>query len=122
LRPGLEAGRLLLSRPTSYRLLQGVFGLSSAVTNVGSVVSLPKGARFRAASATIPSKLGHVASVFGVAPTEQAAVVDEGAVVAREVLPLVLIVDHRAVDGVLMAAAAVRVAEALLDPAGKGLA
>ncbi len=120
LRSGLSAGRLLLSQPTTYRLLQDVFGVSSAVTNVGAVFTMPKGARFRAASATIPAKLGHVASVFGVAPTEEAAIADGGKIEARTVLPVVMIVDHRAIDGVLMATAATRVARALLDPSGEG--
>lgn len=119
LRSSLNAGRLLLSRPSTYRLLEDAFGVSSAVTNVGAVFTLPKGARFRAASATIPAKLGHIASVFAVAPTEEAAIADEGRVEARTVLPIVMIVDHRAIDGVLMATAATRVAEALLAPAGK---
>lgn len=116
LRPALGVARWMLTHPAGYRALESHFGISSAVTNVGAVFSLPRGARFRAASASIPSKLGPVASVFGVAPTEPAAVVEDGALVTRTVLPIVMIVDHRAVDGVLMATAASRVCESLLAP------
>lgn len=118
IRPMLGAGGWLISRPSVYHLLEEHIGVSSAVTNVGAVFSLPKGARFRAASASsIPQKLGHVASVFGVAPSEEAAVSEDSVIGTRRVLPLLMIVDHRAIDGVLMATAACRVAEALLDPA-----
>ncbi len=117
LHPALDVARWMLTHPAGYRVLESQFGISSAVTNVGAVFSLPRGARFRAASATIPTKLGPVATVFGVAPTEVAAVVEDGVVVTRTVLPILMVVDHRAVDGVLMARAASRVCEALLAPA-----
>lgn len=116
LRPALDWVRAALNHPLGYGLVESQFGVSSAVTNVGAVFNLPRGARFRAASATIPAGFGPVATVFAVAPTETAAVVEDGAVVTRTVLPLVMMVDHRAVDGVLMARAASRVCEALLAP------
>lgn len=118
MRPMLDAGGWVISRPSVYHLLEEHIGVSSAVTNVGAVFSMPKGARFRAASASsIPQKLGHVASIFGVAPSEEVAVSEDGVIGSRRVLPLLMVVDHRAIDGVLMATAACRVAEALLDPA-----
>ncbi len=120
MRAGLDATRALLVRPTTYRLLEPWVGVSSAVTNVGAVFALPKGARVRAGSAHAPAKLGHVASIFGVAPAEDDAAVEDGEIVARKVLPVLMVVDHRAVDGFLMATAASRVAEALLDPSWLG--
>ncbi len=115
-RGGLEAARWALARPTTYRLVEQL-AVSSGVTNVGAVFSLPRGARFRSASATIPAKLGPIASLFGVAPAEDVIVSEDGAPQSRRVLPLVMIVDHRAIDGYLMAVAARHVAEGLLDPA-----
>lgn len=116
LRAGLDAVGWAMNQPSTYRLAPDL-AISSAVTNVGAVFSLPRGARFRSVSATVPAKLGPVATVFGVAPAEDAIVADDGAPSARRVLPIVMIVDHRAVDGFLMATAASRVAEGLLDPA-----
>lgn len=116
LRTALDSATKALASPTAYRLLESQFGVSSGVTNVGAVFALPKGVHFRGASATVPHKLGHIASLFGVAPTEEIAAIEDGAVVARRVLPILMVVDHRAIDGVLMATAAARVAESLLDP------
>lgn len=112
---GLDAVRWALRRPTTYRLAPDL-AISSGVTNVGAVFSLPRGARFRSVSATIPGKLGPVASVFGVAPAEDVVVAENGVPQGRTVLPIAMIVDHRAIDGFLMATAACRVAEGLLDP------
>ncbi len=116
LRAGLGVVQWAMQQPTTYRVVSDL-AVSSAVTNVGAVFALPPGARFRAASATIPGKLGPVASVFGVAPVEESVVAEQGVPTCRPVLPIVMIVDHRAIDGFLMANAAKHVAEGLLDPA-----
>jgi pyruvate/2-oxoglutarate dehydrogenase complex dihydrolipoamide acyltransferase (E2) component len=115
---GLDLVGRLTSSPWLNTLADDRLAVSSGVTNVGSVVGLPKGARFRAASATLPTKATHVASIFGIGPIEDAAVVEDGHVVARKVLPIVMIVDHRAIDGVLMGLAASKVASALSNPEG----
>lgn len=114
---GLDLSRRVLEQPLAYRLLEDRFGVSSAVTNVGAVFALPKGGRFRAGAVTVPAKAGHVASVFGLGPVEEAAVVEGGAVSARKVLPVMMVVDHRAVDGFLMAKAAAQLCSLLQDPA-----
>jgi pyruvate/2-oxoglutarate dehydrogenase complex dihydrolipoamide acyltransferase (E2) component len=115
---GLDVVGRLVSTPWINTLADDRLAVSSGVTNVGSVVALPKGARFRAASATLSTKVTHVASVFGIGPIEEAAVVEDDQVVARKVLPIVMIVDHRAIDGVLMGLTASRVASALSSPEG----
>lgn len=114
---GLDAARWALSQPMTHHLLEDWLSMSSAVTNVGAVFTLPKGARFRSVSATVPAKLGPVASIFGVAPAEEAVIAQDGVPRTCTVLPIAMIVDHRAIDGFLMATAAKHVAEALLDPA-----
>lgn len=90
--------------------------VSTAVTNLGAVFKLPDGARFRAASFSVPAKLGPMASVFALAPVCEAPIVRHGRVEAAPVLPIVMILDHRAVDGYLMAKLGERLAVALLDP------
>jgi pyruvate/2-oxoglutarate dehydrogenase complex dihydrolipoamide acyltransferase (E2) component len=107
-------------KPWVHGLTDDRLAVSSAVTNVGSIVGLPKGARFVAASHPVPSKATHVASIFGIGPIQDGVVVEDGAVVARKVLPIVMIADHRAIDGVLMGRTAVKLAEALLDAPSLG--
>lgn len=115
--PALDLASAGLNSATAHALLENTLSVSSGVTNVGSVVGMPKGVRFRAASATVPDKASHVASLFAVGPVEERAVVEDGAVVPRKVLPLILIADHRAIDGVLMGTAAAKVGDALARPA-----
>lgn len=57
LRPALDGVRAALNHPLGYGLVESQFGVSSAVTNVGAVFNLPRGARFRAASARTPRGL-----------------------------------------------------------------
>ncbi len=110
------AGRLLQS-PTVHRLADESLGASSVVTNVGAVFRLPAGARFRSASLTVPGKMGPMTTLFGLGPIEQAPTVHEGRVRTARVLPVLSTVDHRAVDGVLMATLASKLAGYLLAPA-----
>lgn len=105
-----------LSHPLGYRLLGPWGGVSTAVTNVGAVFELPVGARFRSVSLTIPTRLSHVASAFALAPASEAPVAEGGRVVVRRVLPIMMVVDHRAIDGYMMAKLGERLAKLLLAP------
>ena len=111
------AASRLLQRPIGQRLISPWLSVSAGVTNIGAVFPMPPGARFRSAGLTMPTKLGHVASAFALAPACDAPVAEEGRVVVRRVLPIVMLVDHRAIDGYLMAKLGARLAELLLAPA-----
>jgi pyruvate/2-oxoglutarate dehydrogenase complex dihydrolipoamide acyltransferase (E2) component len=98
------------------RVLSPWARVSTGVTNIGAVFRMPEGARFRSASMTVPSKLGPMASVFAIAPVCEAPIVKAGRVEVGSVLPVVMVVDHRAVDGYLMAKLGERLATSVLDP------
>lgn len=116
----IEAAAALASRalrhPAAYSLLGPWSSVSTGITNVGAVFSLPEGARFRSVSLTMPNRLGHVASVFALAPAAEAPVVERGQIVVRKVLPVTLVVDHRAIDGFGAAKLGSRLVELLLAP------
>lgn len=113
---GLALVGRLLERPEVHQLADEALGASSVVTNIGAVFRLPQGARFRSASLSVPDKAGPMTTVFGLGPVEAAPVVRDGRVQAGQVLPVLAVVDHRAVDGVLMATLASKLAGYLLDP------
>ena len=113
----VELASSALSHPLGYRLLGPWATVSSGVTNVGAVFELPAGARFRSVSLTMPNRLGHVASAFALAPASDAPVAEDGRVVVRRVLPIMMVVDHRAIDGYLMAKLGERLGRLLLQPA-----
>ncbi|MCC6215287.1 MAG: 2-oxo acid dehydrogenase subunit E2 [Polyangiaceae bacterium] len=116
----IEATAALASRalrhPAAYSLLGPWSSVSTGITNVGAVFSLPEGARFRSVSLTMPNRMGHVASVFALAPAAEAPVVERGQIVVRKVLPVTLVVDHRAIDGFGAAKLGSRLVELLLAP------
>jgi pyruvate/2-oxoglutarate dehydrogenase complex dihydrolipoamide acyltransferase (E2) component len=105
------AGSLLSRVPHDERLV-----VSTAVTNVGAVLKMPAGGRFRAFSATLPSKLGAVATAFAIAPSGEAPIAVGNRVLVRRVLPVAVVIDHRAVDGVLMARLCEQVVRELVEP------
>lgn len=116
----LEATANLASRalryPATYSLLGPWSNVSTGVTNIGAVFQLPDGARFRSVSLTMPARLGHIASAFALAPACEAPVVEAGVVVARRVLPITMVLDHRVIDGFGAAKLGSRMAELLLEP------
>lgn len=99
------------------RLFEEYMGASTGVTNVGAVMEMPPGARFRAFSATLSSRLGHFSSVFALAPAADVPVVAGDRVEARRVLPITAVIDHRAIDGVRMGKVGHLLARMLLEPA-----
>jgi len=105
-----------LRHRAGYELLGAWSKVSTGVTNVGAVFALPHGARYRSAALTMPGKLGHVASAFAIAPACEAPVAENGRAVVRRVLPITMLVDHRAIDGYLMAKLGERLASLLLRP------
>ena len=115
-RAALDVVGSVLQSSVGARLLPHVARVSTGVTNVGAVFKMPDGARFRAASMTVPSKLGPMASVFALAPVCDAPIAREGRVEVGPVLPVVMTVDHRAIDGYLMAKLGERLAAAVLAP------
>jgi pyruvate/2-oxoglutarate dehydrogenase complex dihydrolipoamide acyltransferase (E2) component len=112
----LDAASAVLQHPLGYRLLGPWSSLSTGITNVGAVFTLPEGARFRSVALTMPARLGHVASAFALAPATEAAVAEQGRSIVRRVLPITMLVDHRVIDGYLMAKLGERLATALLAP------
>lgn len=112
----LGAAGTVLQHPLGYRLLGPWSSLSTGITNVGAVFTLPEGARFRSVALTMPGRLGHVASAFALAPATDAPVAEGGRSTIRRVLPITMLVDHRLIDGYLMAKLGERLASALLAP------
>ncbi len=94
---------------------------TTVLSNVGAVVGgggerLPDGLQVRAAHISPPPRLVHVGTVWGAAPVQDEVVPIAGRPEVRPMLPLVLVFDHRLIDGVLGARLVGRVAELMLDP------
>ncbi len=91
--------------------------VTSLLSNVGAAIGPQDGLLFRGASLSVPPRLGHVGTVWGVSTVQDEIVAIDGVPQVRPMLPVVLIFDHRLVDGVAAGKVALHFARILQDPA-----
>jgi pyruvate dehydrogenase E2 component (dihydrolipoamide acetyltransferase) len=101
--------------PIGERLYASLPG--AALTNVGAVVGRADGMVFRAASWSLPQRLMHVGTVWGISAVQDEVVAANGLAVVKPMLPVVLGFDHRLFDGAFAARLALRFGAIVRDPA-----
>jgi pyruvate/2-oxoglutarate dehydrogenase complex dihydrolipoamide acyltransferase (E2) component len=90
--------------------------VTTGITNPGAVVSDP-GLLFRAASVSIPQRLVHVGTLWGIGVIQDEVVAIQGKMEIRPMLPVALMFDHRLFDGVMAGRLLSFFAGVLRDPA-----
>jgi len=90
---------------------------TTLLSNAGAPFSAVPGMLFRGASLSPPPRLAHAGTVWGCSTVQDEAIVLDGQVCVRPMLPMVLIFDHRLIDGVAAGRLAVRFASILKAPA-----
>jgi hypothetical protein len=113
----LDALSGTLSHPAMARHLYLNLPVSTAVTNVGSNVTQMDGALFRGGAMTVPIKLLHIGSFWGVAPVQDEVIPVDGVPAVRPMLPIILVFDHRLFDGVAAGNIFAYFANIVRDPA-----
>ncbi len=99
-----------------YRQFHRLFPMTSLVSNVGSTLNVPGGVVSRSATFTPPQRFLGLGSFIGILPVQQEAIVVDGEVTARPMLPFSYIFDHRIFDGVMCGRVLTRLCEILRDP------
>ncbi len=90
---------------------------TTAISNPGAAIPQAPGVWLRGAAISLPQRLVHVGSLWGVSPVQEEVVPVEGRAEVRPILPVVLVFDHRLVDGVMAGRMLQRFAEILQQPA-----
>ncbi len=93
--------------------------ITTAVTNPGASFGAVEGAWFRGASVQIPQRLVHITTLWGVSVVQQEVVPVDGRAEVRPVLPVLLVFDHRVLDGVMASRLLLTLAAILGDPEGE---
>ncbi len=96
----LDAMHHSLQNPALARAFYQQIPITSGLTNPGAAVAGVKGARFTGGAFSLPQRLLHVGTVWGVSMIADDVMVEDGKVVVRPCLPVLLIFDHRLIDGV----------------------
>ena len=85
-----------------YDFAQEIFGASTVFTNLGAAVSPKQGMHLKTITLTLPDKAMHFSTCFGAGALEKKVLVKDDKPVVRTVLPMMMIFDHRIIDGYLM--------------------
>ena len=99
-----------------YRLAQDTLGVSTILTNVGSIYTPKKGAHWNTGFFTLPTRMIQLSTFFAATHIAEKVVADNGRAVVRKVLPLIVLFDHRVVDGYRMSRFAEDLCTRLYEP------
>ena len=74
--------------------------VTTGLTNPGAALADLPGAKFTGGAFSLPQKLLHVGTLWGVTPITDDVFAIDGQAVVRPALPVLLVFDHRLIDGV----------------------
>jgi len=98
--PALDAVDRGMQTPAVAQKVYKQFPVTTGLTNPGAALSNLAGARFTGGAFALPQKLLHVGTLWGVSMITEDVMVVDGELAVRPVLPMLLIFDHRLIDGV----------------------
>jgi pyruvate/2-oxoglutarate dehydrogenase complex dihydrolipoamide acyltransferase (E2) component len=96
--------------------LHAMAPVTVGLSNPGSALADQPGVLFRGGSVNLPPRLVHVCTFWGVTPVQDEVVAVDGVPTVRPMLPVLLVFDHRLVDGVLAGRILETFAGILRDP------
>lgn len=101
-----------LAGPRLYRRM----GITTGLSNVGAAMSAETGMLFRAVSIAPPQRLFQVGTFWGASVVQDEVVAVDGRPEVRPMLPMMLLFDHRLIDGVMAGRLGKTFGEVLRDP------
>lgn len=121
--PVIDGALETMQRSMRHRQVASLFDrmlpVTTALTNPGATFRPGRGQLFRGGAIQIPERLVHVGTVWGVSAVQDEVVALDGQPAVRPMLPLLLVFDHRLVDGVKASRMLMRFGEILSDPAAE---
>ncbi len=97
--------------------LHPLLPVTTGLTNPGAAIREEPGVLFRGASVNLPDKLVHVGTLWGVSAAQDEVVPVDGVPSVRPMLPVLLVFDHRLIDGVVASRVLLHFSRILQDPA-----
>ncbi len=111
---GLDRARRLGGVDTRLHALMPV---TTGLTNPGAAFREAPGVLFRGGAISLPDRLVHVGTLWGVSAAQDEVIPVDGVPAVRPMLPILLVFDHRLVDGILASRVLLHLARILKDPA-----
>lgn len=104
--------------PARERLFEAL-PVTTLLSNAGAPFAQQPGVLFRGGALSPPQRLAHVGTIWGVSTVQDEVVAVDGRPEVRPMLPLLMLFDHRLIDGVAAGRVALHFAAILQDPAGE---
>ena len=93
-----------------------VLPVTTVLSNVGAAIAPPEGVLFRGGAVSPPLRLAHVGTVWGTGMIQDEVIAVDGVPTVRPMLPVLLVFDHRLIDGVVAGRLALYFASLLREP------
>ncbi|MFT5682165.1 MAG: pyruvate/2-oxoglutarate dehydrogenase complex dihydrolipoamide acyltransferase (E2) component [Myxococcota bacterium] len=90
--------------------------ITTGLTNPGATLANQEGILFRGAALNLPGRLMHLGTVWAVSAVQDEVIPVNGVPAVRPMLPVVLVFDHRLIDGVRASRLILRLRGVLGDP------
>ncbi len=91
-------------------------GVTTGLSNAGAAFSTQSGLLFRGASVAPPQRLFQVGTFWGASAVQDEVIPVDGVPTIRPMLPVIMLFDHRLIDGVMAGRVATRFGEILMHP------
>ena len=113
----LEGFDRLLQRPRFAQYLYDSFPVTTALSNPGAALpSDVEGILFRSCNVELPTRLIHVGTFFAASAVQDEVIPIEGKPAVRPMLPIMLIFDHRLIDGMKASKLLLEIMECIKNP------
>lgn len=121
--PAVHRALDLMDRASRKRLIaEQLFAqmpVTTGLTNPGATLAGQEGILFRGAALSLPGRLMHLGTVWAISAVQDEVIPIGGVPTVRPMLPVVLIFDHRLIDGVRASRLILRLREIIGDPAAE---
>lgn len=114
---GMDLYEAVRQWPLVSDLFFRVAPVTTLLSNAGAPFQQAPGVLFRGGALSVPTRLGHVGTVWGMSTVQDEVIAVDGRAEVRPMLPVLILFDHRLIDGVAAGKLALRFAEILRDPA-----
>lgn len=90
--------------------------VTTGLTNPGATLRASDGFQFRGGAMSVPNRLVHVSTIWGTAPLQEEVMPIGGEPTVVQAIPMILVFDHRVIDGVRAGRLVQAVADLIRDP------
>ena len=116
-RRSMDALDRAMQHPAIAARVYGIAPLTTVLPNPGAAISGQPGMLFRGAAVMLPGRLVHVGTLWGITPVQDEVIPVAGVPAVRPMLPIMLLFDHRLIDGVRASRMLAHLNTILQDPA-----